>query len=436
MGGQQGSRGYLYQGIVSILSSCNENNWNQISVEYTTTNDKVDIALLSDTDNVLKAVQVKSSINLFKKEDIVNWLTDIMNDVSAEEYQLILIGNCQEQANKLIKSIEKLSSNTLDEEAKRCLGTFGKKIDGKNVTVLLLPFDEDHLMGVIRDSLNRFIFCKGYSIDFASLEEICYALLSLHMFLGTKGKVIRKSDYEKRITDWIISSSNGSMKKNGNHSELKINIFSQSDESFSEDSISIAAVQGPDGKLQTWQSSDQWSQTAMNHNMTDAQVDRWTAIVNFLVSDDGYNFRNFGIQDIDWKYAADGSVECLWPKDADGNQVNPYRYGTWPWARSVGATDGFALVNPAYPQWIKDLVIRQSERYSAPDVNLIPLDSEFAFFTTEAYDAAVAGLEDEVYTKITELMTSKNIEADWNAWVNQKSGEIQPALDELNANLK
>ncbi len=203
-----------------------------------------------------------------------------------------------------------------------------------------------------------------------------------------------------------------------------------------EDSISIAAVQGPDGKLQTWQSSDQWSQTAMNHNMTDAQVERWTAMVNFLVSDDGYNFRNFGIQDTDWKYAADGSVECLWPKDADGNQVNPYRYGTWPWARSVGATDGFALVNPAYPQWEKDLVIRQSERYSAADVTLIPLDSEFAFFTTETYDAAVAGLEHEVYTKITELMTSKNIEADWTAWVNQKSAEVQPALDELNANLK
>lgn len=239
MGGQQGSRGYLYQGIVSIFSAFTENNWNQISVEYITDNDKVDIALLSDTDSVLKAIQVKSSINLFTKEDIVTWLTDIINDVSAEEYQLILIGNCQEQANKLIKSIEKLSSNTLDTESKRCLGTFEEQIEGKNVNVLLLPFDEDHLMGVIRDSLNRFISYKGHTIDFTSLEEICYALLSLHMFLGTKGKVIRKSDYEKRITDWLISSSNGSM-KNGNYSELKINIFSQSDESLSDKGCSIA----------------------------------------------------------------------------------------------------------------------------------------------------------------------------------------------------
>ncbi len=57
----------MYQGIVSIFSACTENDWNHISIEYTTDNDKVDIALLSDTNNVLKAIQVKSAINLFTK---------------------------------------------------------------------------------------------------------------------------------------------------------------------------------------------------------------------------------------------------------------------------------------------------------------------------------------------------------------------------------
>lgn len=80
MGGQQGSRGYLYQGIVSIFSACTENNWNKISVEYTTANDKVDIALLSDKDKVLTAMQVKSSINLFTKEKIIAWLTELIDD--------------------------------------------------------------------------------------------------------------------------------------------------------------------------------------------------------------------------------------------------------------------------------------------------------------------------------------------------------------------
>ena len=103
MSGQHGSRGYLYQGIASIFNACAENNWNKISVEYKTSKDKVDIALLSNTNKVLRAIQVKPSVNLFSKENIITWLTDIINDVESEEYQLILIGNCQEKANTLIK---------------------------------------------------------------------------------------------------------------------------------------------------------------------------------------------------------------------------------------------------------------------------------------------------------------------------------------------
>ncbi|MFV0342421.1 MAG: hypothetical protein ACK5JH_05940 [Anaerocolumna sp.] len=203
-----------------------------------------------------------------------------------------------------------------------------------------------------------------------------------------------------------------------------------------EDCISLAAVEGQDGKLLTWQNADQWSQTAMNHNISDEKAKRWTDMVEFLVSEDGYNFRNFGIQDVDWKYAADGSVECLWPTDADGNQVNPYAYGTWPWARTVGCTDGFELVNPAFPEWMRNLVTRQKDKYADASTTLIPLVAEFSFFTNETYDTAVAGLEAEIYTKVAELMTSSDIEADWTKWVTQKSAEVQPAIDELNANLK
>lgn len=239
MGGQQGSRGYLYQGIVSIFSACIENNWNKISVEYTTANDKVDIALLSDKDIVLKAMQVKSSINLFTKENIIAWLTELMDDIEANEYQLTLIGNCQESANTLIKSIEKYCTNTLDKESRNCLGNFDQKLVGRNVKVILLPFDEEQLTSIIRDSLNRYISCKGYTIDYTTLEEISYALLSLCMFLGTKGQVISKEDYEKRVTDWLLASANGNMQKGGNFSNLKVMVYHQLDDSLLDTGYSI-----------------------------------------------------------------------------------------------------------------------------------------------------------------------------------------------------
>lgn len=234
MGGQQGSRGYLYQGIVCIFSACAENTWDNISVEYKTKDDKVDIALLSSVGTVQKAIQVKSSTNLFAQNDIKTWLTDIMNDIDSEEYQLILIGNCHEQANLLIKSIEKYCNNSMDKEAEKSLGDFDKQLSGKNVKVILLPFDENQLIGVIRDSLNRFISLKGYTIDYTTLEEISYALLSLYMFLGTKGKEMSRASYEKHLTDWLMSSANGNMKKSGIYSELKLLGFHQTDGSLSD----------------------------------------------------------------------------------------------------------------------------------------------------------------------------------------------------------
>lgn len=240
MGGQQGSRGYLYQGIVSIFNACTETSWDQISVEYTTPHDKVDIALISNNGDILKAIQVKSSVNLFTKDNVLTWLTDIMNDVSAKEYQLILIGSCQESANKLIKSVDKFCGDApLDSEAKQSLGTFGQQLIGKSVKVQLLPFDEDQLMGVIRDSLNRFISLQGYTIDYLVLEQICYALITIYMLLGTNGKAISKADYEKRITEWLVSSANGGMKRKGNYSQLEVKVVCQSDTALSDAGLSI-----------------------------------------------------------------------------------------------------------------------------------------------------------------------------------------------------
>ena len=55
MGGQEGSRGYLYLGIATVLEALTENNWDKIFIEFPTTNDKVDIALSKD-DRVITAI--------------------------------------------------------------------------------------------------------------------------------------------------------------------------------------------------------------------------------------------------------------------------------------------------------------------------------------------------------------------------------------------
>jgi hypothetical protein len=226
MGGPEGSRGYLFQGAISILNACTENDWQEISVEYTSPNEQVDIALMADDGSVLRAIQVKSSVNLFSKDNIWRWLESLINDVSSDKYQLVLIGNCEKSANTFIKSVDKYYSNKMDNEATNSIEGFEEWLKDKNINILLMPFDESHLMGVIRDSLNRFYFLHGYDITYPALEEIAYAQLALNMFLGTKGKPISITEYEDKIIGWVKEQDH---KKSNDNNMQTINTWTRSD---------------------------------------------------------------------------------------------------------------------------------------------------------------------------------------------------------------
>ena len=82
MGGQEGSRGYLYQGIATVLESLTESNWDKIFIEFPTPNDKVDIALSKD-DKVIAVIQVKSTENSFSPGEVKQWVKDLYDEYSA-----------------------------------------------------------------------------------------------------------------------------------------------------------------------------------------------------------------------------------------------------------------------------------------------------------------------------------------------------------------
>ena len=110
MSGQTGIRGYVYQGIVAIIKALNEKDWNKICVEYKSSLDKVDIAFSNDT-TITNAIQVKSSINLFSKKEIIKWIDSLISDVEASHYELILIGNLEDEANIFIQGHDQLDSD-------------------------------------------------------------------------------------------------------------------------------------------------------------------------------------------------------------------------------------------------------------------------------------------------------------------------------------
>ena len=199
MGGQEGNRGYLYQGLACIFSALLDESWRYISVEYHTDNDKVDIALLSEEELVIKAIQVKSSANLFTKSNIATWLKDLFDDVESQEYCLTLIGNLNDGASKFINSIRKYYNSKMDKQSEASLKGFKELLSENIITVEQLFFDEKLLFSVVSNSIHKFIYSKTKcEVSFPELEKISFALLSLNMLLGTKGEKVNRTEYEKK----------------------------------------------------------------------------------------------------------------------------------------------------------------------------------------------------------------------------------------------
>ncbi|MFG6334783.1 MAG: hypothetical protein K1W20_04830, partial [Lachnospiraceae bacterium] len=225
MGGQAGIRGYVYQGIVAIVKALGENGWNKISVEYHSPLDKVDIALLND--NVLvSAIQVKSSINLFSKKDVIEWLDSLIADVSANSYEVILLGNPDDSANVFINSVEQYYCGENTQKMHNSLGDYETVLDNNKIRIRLLPFDADMLLANVRDVLNQYIERRGYTVKHSVLVKLSQLILGADMLLATEGKYISKQDYEDRIIDWLDLSCGKNLKSDSQFSSVEALFYS------------------------------------------------------------------------------------------------------------------------------------------------------------------------------------------------------------------
>lgn len=220
MGGQDGVRGYVYQGIVAIIKALGENGWNKISVEYNSAKDKVDIALLND-EIIVSAVQVKSSINLFSKREVVDWLNLLISDVSAKQYELILIGSPDEEANVFINSIKQYYHGVNTQKMRNSLNGYETTLDINRIEIHILPFYVDMLLANVRDILNQFIESQGYNIKHSILVKLTELILGADMLLATEGKYISRQDYESRIIDWLDLSCGQSLKNSNQFSSIQ-----------------------------------------------------------------------------------------------------------------------------------------------------------------------------------------------------------------------
>lgn len=232
MGGKEGSRGYLYQAFASTLEALTEEFWNKIHIEFQSEKDKVDIALELDG-RIIKTIQVKSSVNLFSRSDILKWLSDLIDDFPSGEYVLYLIGGCEHKASTLIKSIRKYNDGIDDAQSKDALKNIDSKLLDNKISIKIIPFDSSTLESIVRDSLNKYISHKGYLVKFEGLNLIAKGVELTFMLLSTNGKAIEREDFDRKIIKWIEITLGDYLNSVSPRSKHEIMFYIKSEQKFS-----------------------------------------------------------------------------------------------------------------------------------------------------------------------------------------------------------
>ena len=209
MGGKDGSRGYLYQTFASIFEALCQKDWDKIYIEYNSANDKVDIALEIDG-RIFKSIQVKSSINLFTKSNITQWLKDLISDdVGANEYSIHLIGNLEEKANIFINALRKYQDNEkdidkLDNKAKNAVDDFDLSVlNSRSVNFVVLPYDIASLTRIMRDSLNQYLSYKNILLSFNQITLILDTLIAENYISSLGNEGIDRSHFDSKLEEHI-----------------------------------------------------------------------------------------------------------------------------------------------------------------------------------------------------------------------------------------
>jgi len=199
----------------------------------------------------------------------------------------------------------------------------------------------------------------------------------------------------------------------------------------------IVKVSAPDDDNFFWQKQSPcyWSATSISAKVTDEQLERYLDIYDWLLSDEGMNFRRYGIEGKDYTVNSDGSINLLWPKDEKtGRYLDPYPAGARGFYGHVKLNDTeLAFTNVAIPEedrkegkWSMDWDLQNAHvgkvdyiMYYSP----LPNKVKYGFFVQE------------VKAKAIEMLTTvpaDQLEAEWQKWVDSMMPKIQPVLDDLN----
>lgn len=189
MSGRIGARGYVYQGIIAVLNCLETDVWDEIKVEPLTENDKVDI-IMKKSGVVVKAIQVKSSDRKFEKPSIEIWIEEMVADIEALKYELVLVG--EQYTMPASEYIDNVNGS------------------GSNIRIVKKDLNEDILLNLAKVEVTRFIqMYSSKKCGVIEIENIIKRLFADLMLISTNEKYYKKDDLIIMIEQNLIKSEVG-----------------------------------------------------------------------------------------------------------------------------------------------------------------------------------------------------------------------------------
>jgi putative aldouronate transport system substrate-binding protein len=199
--------------------------------------------------------------------------------------------------------------------------------------------------------------------------------------------------------------------------------------------IGFATVLGRDGLFHQKDLINYWQVYAFRPDIPQEKFERLMDILSFNTTETGYYQCNMGFEGIDWKREANGDLVTLATTEEE-QASNKYRALIA--ILTLPLPDDLSFQNPTVPRDIREINWQlYKERcenstidtFTPTDWKLFAYDSPVMRRVSFMYDQEYANI-------ITNSRSEADVERNWRAWVQEKMAVVQPALDELNANLR
>ncbi|GHV16286.1 hypothetical protein FACS189493_1880 [Spirochaetia bacterium] len=198
--------------------------------------------------------------------------------------------------------------------------------------------------------------------------------------------------------------------------------------------IGVATVLGQDGLFHQEDLINYWQVVAFKPDITQEKFERYMDILDFNSTEAGYYQCFMGFEGIDWKWE-NGELITLAETD---EEAASQKYQGMLSIPSLTLPDDLSFDNPTVPKDIRELSWQlYKERCENSTIDTFtPTDWKLFAYDSPAM-RRVSFMYDQEYANIvTSSRSEADVERNWRAWVQEKMAVVQPALDELNANLR